>query len=149
AARQGRHTRLATLVNQVVAAATKDAHSDFDLDAWKKSRPRGGTQSFQAIADEGGKSWSELLKGLTTTLAVLADQSEDVADDFGLPATQSLAEMRKTHEDRAADRKREAEEAAQAEAAKRVEALVRAAEAALGEDSAPWLDSPAATLTGL
>jgi hypothetical protein len=102
-----------------------------------------------AQAGEGDAAWRSLKKGLSTTLAVLKDQSEDVAEDFGLPVRGALHAMRAVHASRAAPRKLEMEEAARLEGLKRIETIVGAATSRLGNAGDVWTNTFSARLDGL
>lgn len=148
AERNARLTRLGTLASDIVSAATKD-NNQFNLAAWKNSPCGKWGRSAEQIAGDGGTAWREFFKALSTTLVVLKDESEEAAEDHGLPVQRSLAAMREVHELRAAQRAQQAADRAKAEAEARVHELAKAVRASLGEANAGWLDKPTSALRGL
>ncbi|WP_271574428.1 hypothetical protein [Bradyrhizobium sp. CCBAU 11361] len=140
--RSSRRGRLASMAKDIVAAGNPDSAEKFDLNIWLV-RPLGSTgKTAHQIAEVGDTTWHELIKGLKTTLAVLKDDSEDKAEDFGLPVSDALHAMRAVHEARIAQRKSEAEEKERQERQARIDTLMQEARRKLGDESEAWLDRP-------
>jgi len=149
AERATRRKRLTDLATEIVSAGMPNEGVDFDFSRWVLRPINGIGRTAQEIVDEGSADWRELLKGLALTLAVLRDESEEVAQDFELPISDLLATRHKVHEERAEARKHEAEQTALKEGQGRADQLVRQAQAALGDDSQAWLDNVQPQLNGL
>jgi hypothetical protein len=145
AERASRHVRLANLVKDIVLTVGADEAGAFNFDAWAID---GIGQTARHVTDAGGVAWRDLNKALSTTLAVLNDESEETAPHFGLPIREALQAMRATHEARADQRRLEAEEAKQKERQARIDSIERQARASLYEESDAWLDSPSSKLDG-
>jgi hypothetical protein len=138
--RSARHKQLAKLVGEIVEIGGGAEKLTFSYEGWLSNGEEDRTRS--QIVDEGGQEWRDLLKGLTATLAVLNDKSEDNAEDFGLPVRPALDAMRAMQAARAAERKLEAEAAERKEQEARIATIVQLATDALGDAADDWLDRP-------
>jgi hypothetical protein len=142
AARAARLACLRTLARTAVDATSSHERSQFDIELWCSFATEAAPQSPLRIAEDGGAEWNVLERGLILAAAVLKDEKEEQAADFGLPISQSLAAMREIHLARAEQRKSEAEAAALRDRNARIDALVRSSAEALGDDHRDWLDGP-------
>ncbi len=150
AERSLRHSRLETLVKDVLTSVPRrDSAVSFDFKAWLAQPIGASSQTPQAMADAGDTAWHELMKGLKTALAVLKDETEEKAEDFGLPIVDTLRSMRVIHEARITQRQSEAEEKARQEREARVAALELEAQGKLGDDAAAWLEQSFQRLGGV
>jgi len=145
--RSRRRDRLASLALEIISIGNPSVKQGFRFSTWSESLI--GDQSVAQIANDGGAPWSALLNGLKQTLAVLKDESEEPADDFGLPVRSALDAARQVHEARQLQRKAEAERVARLEQEKRVAGLLHAAQAILGDDHREWLARQHPNLNGL
>lgn len=120
----------------------------FDVVSWME-QAQDGQQSFKQIAIGGDAAWQTLKKALLTTLAVLRDESEQEADDLGLPVRRALHTMRSLHESRAAQRKAEAEEAEGLQRSERLNTLTVLSTTLIGDAHSNWLEAPHSHLDGM
>lgn len=149
AERASRHSHLRKLVDGILAVGNPAHQTNFNIGTWLDQQIGDTKQSARQIADAGDKAWQELLRGLQTALAVLKDETEAGAQDFGLPVGDALRAMLKTHEERAAQRRLEAEEKDRQEREARVHALIREAKQKIGDESEAWLDRSFQKLNGM
>lgn len=148
--RSSRHNRLAKVVSDILTIGNQPQVAAFDLNAWLAQPINNTGPSIREIADAGGKGWHDLLKGLQTTLAVLKDEAEAKADDFGLPVGDALRAMLAAHEARATERRLNAEEKSRQDREARLHALIREAKHELGDAvGEAWLDKPFRKLDGM
>lgn len=124
----------------LTAATCRDSTVSFDFNTWLVQPIGAAAQTPQAMADEGDTAWHDLMKGLKTALAVLKDETEEKAEDFGLPIVDALRSMRAIHEAHITQRQSEAKERARQERQARVAALELEAQGKLGDDATAWLE---------
>jgi hypothetical protein len=149
AERAARRKALANLGNSIALLGDDDERQNFDVAVWMDHRPGGNGLSLNQVADDGDAAWRALKAGLSTALAVLKDESEEVAEHFGLPIRSSLKAVRAAHEARAAQRKLDAEEAARLESFGRIDTIVSRAASMPGDACNSWIDAPKSKLDGL
>jgi hypothetical protein len=149
AERASRHRRLVALVKDIIVLAGSDGEASFDFEAWL-AKPFGGMgQTAKTIADGGGPEWRTLLKALSSTLAALKDESEDVGGDGGLPISEALKAARERQAARVEARRLQAEETARLERQARIDAIESAVQEMAGRRDHPWLDDAEPELGGL
>jgi hypothetical protein len=120
----------------------------FEVASWMEHAPD-GQQSLKQIATKGDAAWQALKGALATTLAVLKDESEQEADDLGLPVRGALKTMRSIHESRAAQRKAEEEEAERLQRLERLKAITALSISLIGDAHSNWLEAPHSNLDGM
>lgn len=120
----------------------------FDVASWMEHAPD-GQQSLKQIATKGDAAWQALKKALATTLAVLKDESEQKADDLGLPVRGALQAMRSIHDSRAAERKAEEEEAERLQRLERLRTITALSISRIGDAHSNWLEAPHSDLDGM
>lgn len=120
----------------------------FEIAHWMEHAPD-GQQSLKQIAIRGDAAWRTLKGALAITLAVLKDESEQEADDLGLPVRGALKTMRSIHDSRAAQRKTEEEEAERLQRLKRIETITALSISWIGDAHSNWLEAPHSNLDGM
>jgi hypothetical protein len=149
AERKNRRNELGMLATSIAAFDIAEFGTIVSVDFWMDHRPNGSDMTRGQIADEGGAAWHALKKGMTNTLAVLKDESEEPAADFDLPVSAALARMRTIHKARAEQRRLAVQEAAQRESDERCIAFISRAEMRLDAEGLGWIDDPHPRLDGL